>query len=118
MIAQRIRAFLRELFGSRLVARLEEDLLRLRADYDQRLNERDETIADLREQLTQARGKLDTYETVLIPISSPYGSLLNPRPRETFHQDIEPPVGSWQRVQMEWDRQQKEEAERETVQET
>lgn len=107
-IAQKIRQFLRDLLGSRLVARLEEDLLRLRADYDARLNERDETIADLRDQLAQLRAKLDTYEVVLLPLTSPVGNLFNPKPRTQTLDSVIEPEGSWARTQREWYAQQNE----------
>jgi hypothetical protein len=108
-LAQRIRSFFHDLFGSRLLQRLEYDLLDIRTAYEQRLNERDETIADLREQLSQVRGKLEVYETVLLPISSSVGKLFSPKPAATFETVIGPTPGSWAAVQQDWYAQQEAE---------
>ena len=107
-----IRQFLRELFGSQLNARLEEDLLRLRADYDTRLLERDQVIAEQRERLARQDAKLAEWEMVLIPLVSPVGSLLKPkRERPPFESISEPDPNSWPEIQRSW--YLKQEAEKE-----
>lgn len=112
--AVRVREWLREMFGSRLVQRLEYDLLDLRNDYEHRLNDRDDTIADLRSQLVGARAKLETFETILIPLTSPAGNLFKPRrDTATFEALSEPSPGSWPWVQAEWAKKMAEEEERE-----
>lgn len=104
-----LRLALRELFGSRLAAQLEEDLMRLRADSGERLHEREIVIADLREQLAQANAKIERYELVIIPIASPVGALFSPkRPVPTFPSSTEPIPSSWHAIQAEYEREQDE----------
>jgi hypothetical protein len=112
-LAQKIRRMFTDLFGSRYVNMLEMVNMQLRLDYEQRLNERDETITDLREQLAQVRGKLEVFETVLLPISSPVGKLFAPKREPTFETVIGPTPGSWQDVQAKWYAQQEAEAAKE-----
>lgn len=98
-IGYQIREFFRQLIGSRVASLLEEQLIRQRQDYDQRLNERDEVIAGLRQELVEARGKLDRYELALIPLVSPVGTLLNPpRKPPTFEPVLDTPQ-SWAEIQ-------------------
>ena len=110
MIAQRVRQFFRDLFGSRLIQRLELDLLELREDYDHRLTEKQEVIDALRVDLAQARAKLELWETVIIPVASPVANLLHPKPKQTFETVAGPEPGSWAAIQEKWYRQQAEEA--------
>lgn len=117
MTALQIRKFFHDLFSSGLVDRLEEDLMRLRNDCELRVRDKEEVIADLRQQLAQARTKLDTYELVLLPITSPAGSLFKPKtPPPTFEPLSEP--SSWQSVQDAYYAQQEKDAEAERAQET
>ena len=69
-----IRTFLRELFGSRLVERLEADLLTFRNDYEARLHDKDVIIATLREEKAQLSNKIAMLEVVVMPRSSREGS--------------------------------------------
>lgn len=99
MTGYRVREFFRQLIGSRVASLLEEQLVRQRQDYDQRLNERDEVIAGLKQELVEARGKLDRYELALIPLVSPVGNLLNPpRKPPTFEPVLDTPQ-SWAEIQ-------------------
>lgn len=117
MTALEIRQFFHDLFSSKLVDRLEEDLMRLRNDCDLRIRDKDDVITDLRQQLAQARLKLDTYEMVLLPLSSPAGSLFKEkRPVPTFEPISEP--SSWQSIQSSWYAKQEQEAEAERTKET
>ena len=107
-LGMKIRMWLRDLFGSRLNAHLEEELMRLRADFETRLQERDRLISDLREEKAQLTAKLDRYEMVIIPMTS--GSLLSPRKplvtldeKETGTDSL---VGHWQAIQRNHDREQ------------
>jgi hypothetical protein len=112
--AQRIRAFFKDLFGSRLISRLEQDLLDVRSDFEHRLNDKDDVIANLRSELQAARLKIETLETVIIPVVSPVGNLFKPKPdTRTFEKLSGPEEGSWAWVQAEWAKKQKEEAEQE-----
>ena len=112
-LAQRIRSFFHDLFGSRLVNSLELQLLQLRSDYERRLEERDQTISDLRADLAQVKMKLEGYELVLLPLASPVGKLFAPKREPTFETVIGPTPGSWQDVQAKWYAQQEAEAAKE-----
>jgi len=98
----KIRQFVHDLFGSRLVQQLENDLANLRNDYDRRLQERDETVADLRSQLATTRTKLELYENVLIPLTSPAANLLKPKREVPFELISEPNPNSWAGIQAAW----------------
>ena len=107
-LGMKIRMWLRDLFGSRLNAHLEEELMRLRADFETRLQERDRLISDLREEKAQLTAKVDRYEMVIIPMTS--GSLLSQRKplvtldeKETGTDSL---VGHWQAIQRNHDREQ------------
>jgi hypothetical protein len=109
-MGSKIRQFLRELFGSRVSALLEEEVMRVRSDYESRLNDKDVVIADLRERVAALSSKLETWELVLIPLKSPVGNLLSPRPKPVF----EPPIESgWASIRADWERRQQEEIEQE-----
>jgi uncharacterized protein YeeX (DUF496 family) len=70
----RIRQFFRELFGSRLVERLEEDLMRLRQDFEDRTQEHKIIVASLREEKQMLLSKIATYEAVIMPHTSRVGA--------------------------------------------
>lgn len=110
-IAEKIRSFFRQLFGSRLVATLELRVLEVQQECERRVADKDDVIADLRSQLASLRAKLETYETIIIPVVSPVGNLFKPKPDpQTFEKLSGPEPGTWQWVQAEWDRKQREEA--------
>src|ERR1035437_8644523 len=73
-LAKNIRQFFRDLLGSRLTAHLEIEMLRLRTDFEQRLMEKDVTIAGLREEKQMLLSKVATYENVIMPHSSRAGA--------------------------------------------
>jgi hypothetical protein len=111
-LATTIRQFLRDLLGSRLTSHLEDELMRLRSDYETRLLERERTISDLREQLSSLSSKVDRYELVLLPLSSPIGSLFSPKKSSAspnLQATTEPPPTRWEEIQADWERQQAEE---------
>lgn len=96
MIALSIRTFLSTLFGSRLASRAEDELLRARADHERYETTLSITIAEQKEEIAQLKGKLERYELVLIPLTSPVGNLLAPkRPAPTFEPLSEPAPGGW-----------------------
>ncbi len=107
----KIRTFLRNLFGSRLNAHLEEELLRLRSDYETRLMDRERTIAELREQAAQLSSKVDRYELVLLPLASPLGNFFAPKKDRTPKVPLEVPTAkTWPEIQLDWEKQQELEA--------
>jgi len=69
-----IRQFLQELFGSRLTAHLEEEMLRLRNDYETRLHDKDIIIASLREEKAMLSSKINVYEMTIMPHASRAGA--------------------------------------------
>ncbi len=69
-----IRQFFRDLFGSRLVERLETDLLNLQNSLDRQLHDRDLVIADLRGQKSQLEGKISLLEMAVMPRSTREGA--------------------------------------------
>lgn len=125
--ARSIRKFFRELFGSRLVERLEEDLLRLRNDMDQRLLDKDEIITNLRAEKTEMQGKIILYERSIMPTSSRAGAdiVARQKPKQpNWSADFKqpPPVKTrWQLVQEEHDKRlaaEEEEEKSKTVEQT
>lgn len=139
MTGQGIRKFFRDLFGSRVVetlniqiemmrndhalrlaekeilqARLEEDLLRLRGDFEARLKDRDDIIVDLRANIAALQGKVFLYETTIMPHSSRMGAEIvsGGKPRKpSFAADFTPPnvKTRWQAVQEEHEAQMEKE---------
>jgi hypothetical protein len=110
-VGSKIRLFFRNLFGSRLADHMETEMMRLRADYETRLQERERTISDLREEVTQLKGKVDRYEMVLLPLASPMGGFFNPKPKEkvVFQEQTDKNVSSWAEYQAEYYNEQAKE---------
>ncbi len=77
-----IRTFFRELFGSRLVELLETQLLHVRQDFERRLQDKDQVIADLRAEKALMLGRMVIYENTIMPMASRAGaqvvSAINP----------------------------------------
>jgi hypothetical protein len=120
-----IRAFFRELFGSRLLATLETDLLRLRQDYDERLQEKERIIESLREEKAFLTGKISLYETTLMPLSSRAGAEIvkAARPVKPTFPDFDfnsiPPITTrWNAVQAEHEKEIEAEIEAEQAKAT
>ena len=61
-LAQKIRQFVRDLLGSRLVEHLEAQLFLQQSLYESRLNERDQEIARLRQEALRLTAKFEEYE--------------------------------------------------------
>lgn len=61
-LASKIRQWLRDLFGSRLVEHLEEEKFRQQRVYEERLDERDREIARLQGEIARLTTKFDEYE--------------------------------------------------------
>ena len=74
MIGATIRDFFRELFGSRLISNLEVQLIQLRQDYEHRLLDKDQIIADLRTEFALMRGRMSIYENTIMPLASRAGA--------------------------------------------
>ena len=107
--AQRARKFIRDLFGSRLVEHLEAELFRQQSFYEQRLLERDQTIAELRQEALRLQAKFSEYE-----LDPTYFWWLAQRGRTPVpansdsHSFSEVPVSTWQQIQDEWYKRQEE----------
>lgn len=108
-VGQRIREFFQDLFGSRLVVRLEEDLLRLRQDFEERLQDKERVIAELRSEKAALTTKVAMYELTVFPMSSRAGADLvrSTRPAKpsfpSFDFSTPPLKTSWQVMQDEHD---------------
>jgi len=115
-----IREFLHELFGSRLNQRLEEDLLRLRSDFDARLLEKDQIIATLRTDIAVLQAKIVIYENTILPHVSRIGadvvSYQRPRDKKTLEKptwsmaDVPKIQTSWQADKERMEKELREEA--------
>lgn len=98
-----IREFFRGLFGSRLTAHLEEELMRQREDYEARLLEYVHQGAANRERIAQLEAKIEKYEMVLLP--TVYGNLMGSRKPPDFG-DLEPDPNSWAAIKAAHEREQ------------
>jgi hypothetical protein len=109
-----IRQFFRNLFGSRYVEHLEEELMRLRQDQDRVLHDRDVVIASLREEKQQLNAKIIMYENTILPRSSRMGAEVvayqKPKPPSPkFNFAAMPPTKSrWQAYQEQYYKEQEE----------
>ncbi len=117
-----IRQFFRELLGSRLVEQLQNDLLRLRNDYDQRLHDKDVMIASLREEKALLMSKVAMYELTIMPHASRTGAEIvayqkATKPAFNFL-EIPPEKSRWQKVQEEHDAQMAKERDEEASKKT
>jgi hypothetical protein len=109
-VAQKVRRFFRDLFGSRLVDALELRVLEVQQECERRVRDKDDLIFSLRSDLSALRAKMETYETILLPLASPAGNLFKPKPDpKTFERLSGPEPGSWAWVQSEWNRKQADE---------
>lgn len=130
-IAAAIRTFLDDLFYSRLTLQLTQEMnilrdelytvrnkhteelekqdsrakeaeLRLRTDYDYRLQDKDAVIAELRSEKSQMQAKMTEYELTLMPRSSKAGSdyvrthVKPEKPNFGFDFSAPPPISRWQ----------------------
>jgi hypothetical protein len=106
-----IRIFFRDLFGSRLVERLEEDLILMRQDFAARLQDKETVIATLREDKQQLLSKVALYELTIMPRSSVQGAEVVGYQKPTkpaFSKEMfnsPPPITPWRKVQMEHEAQ-------------
>jgi hypothetical protein len=108
-LAKSIRQFFRDLLGSRLTAHLEIEMLRLRTDFEQRLMEKDLSIATLREEKNLLMSKVTMYELTIMPHASRVGAEVvayqKPTKPAFSFMDIPAPKSRWQQVQDDHDAQ-------------
>jgi len=113
-IAQTIRQFFRDLFGSRLVDTLELRILEIQQETERRIGDKDRMIDMLQSDLANLRVKMESYETIILPIVSPVGNLFKPKPEpRTLERLSGPEPGTWAFTQMKWNEQMAAEAEAE-----
>jgi len=112
-----IRQFLRELFGSRLVERLELDLINLRNDMDRQLHDKDVMISSLREEKAMLNSKILVYENTVMARSSRMGAEVvayqkpaPPKPNFSFF-DMPPTKSRWQVFQEQHEEEMRKELE-------
>jgi len=115
----RIRQFFKELFGSRYVEHLENEIAILRQDHDRTLQDRDHLIAALREEKAMLNSKIVIYENTVMSHSSRMGAEViayqkpkPPSPKFNFT-SIPPTKSRWQVVQEEHEEQLRKELEAE-----
>lgn len=123
-MGEKIRLFFRGLFGSRLAEHLEEELtllrdyemVTMRADFQARLQDKEQVIAELRSEKAALSGKISIYEVKLMTYSSKAGAevaaQMNPQPKKkpSFAEFIAgQPKTRWQLEQEEWDKKMDEE---------
>jgi hypothetical protein len=113
----RIRQFLRELFGSRYAAHLEEEIMRIRQDHDRTLHDRDLQISALREEKQLLQSKIVVYENTVMAHSSRMGAevISSQKPTPTkpnfSFADIPPTKSRWEQFQDNYYAQQAKEIE-------
>jgi hypothetical protein len=90
-----IRQFFRSLFGSRVSEILETSILQLRQDTEQRIQEKNEVIASLREEKAQLVAELTLYR---LRAGLPTASQLSAKKQPSFLFDT-PQKTSWQLAQ-------------------
>ena len=112
-----VRQFFRDLFGSRLIERLELDLVTLRNDFEQRLQDQALLIATLREEKQLLMSKVTTYEMTIMPHASRAGAEVvayqKPNKPNFSFTEIPAPKSRWQVVQEEHEAQMRKELEEE-----
>ena len=102
MTAKGIRQFFQDLFGSRYIEQLEEDLARLREDFEQRLKDKSDVIATLRGEKASLEAKIVIYENTILPHISRIGAdvVATRKPKldkpSWAAADIPPMKSSWQ----------------------
>src|ERR1700676_1315866 len=108
-----VRQFFRDLFGSRLVERLELDLVNLRNDFEQRLQDQALLIATLREEKQLLMSKTAVYEMTLMPHASRAGAEVvayqKPNKPTFSYAEIPAPKSRWQVVQDQHEEQMRKE---------
>ena len=73
-MGSKIRQFFRDLLGSRVTASLELQLLQLRQDFESRLQDKDQIIAELRTERSIMQGRMLVYENTIMPLASRAGA--------------------------------------------
>jgi hypothetical protein len=108
--SEQLRQAWDDLFYSALVSRLEEDLLRVRQDFEARIQEYQNIVADLRGEKAALTAKLSIFEFSLQQKVGIDPSQKNPR-KPSFATFEEPrPMTRWQVVQQEHEKQLEKEA--------
>lgn len=98
-----IRRFFRELFGSRIVEHLETEMIQLRQDFEQRVQDKDRELATLKEEKALLMSKITVYEMTIMPHSSRSGAEIvayqkPKKPNFNFIESI-PTKSRWQQFQ-------------------
>lgn len=115
-IGKNIRQFLRDMFGSRLSEHMEIELLRLRQDFDVRVQEYKNLVADLRAEKSLLNAKVQLYEMNVHARVGIDPTRVRPE-KPNFANFTSPPVmTSWQKTVMEHEVQLEKEAREEAAQ--
>jgi hypothetical protein len=110
-MGSKIRKFFVDLFGSRVIASLELQLIQLRQDFEQRLLDQGQIIADLRADKAVMQGRMMIYENTIMPLASRAGAQvvaasnpLKPKPHFPAEMMVDRPKTKWELVQEEHDK--------------
>lgn len=104
-LAENIRNFWDDLFYSKLVDRLETDLLVARSDAQQLRQDKDEVIAALREERAQYVSKIAMYEVGILQRVGIDPSIKAPMKPSFANFESPVPMSSWQKVVAEHEAQ-------------
>jgi hypothetical protein len=115
-----IRRFLKELFGSRYLEHLENEIAILRQDHDRALHDRDILVAALREEKQHLMSKIAVYELSIMPRASRAGAEVvayqkpsTPSKPKFDSFEMPPTKSRWQVVQEQHEEQMRKEIEEE-----
>ena len=104
-IGKELRKLLRDLFGSRLSEHMEVELLRLRQDFDARIQDYKSVIADLRAEKALLQAKVGMYELNINQRVGIDPTRKRPEKPSFANFNSPPAMSSWQKEVAEHDAQ-------------
>ena len=116
-IALTIRDFLSNLFGSRLAMERQNELFRSRDDLEARIFDKEQIIAEYQARIADLQAKVDRYELIIIPLTSPLGGAFSTKRERQPFEPITDTASSWDAVQAEYYRKEAEAAAEEATKE-
>ena len=116
-IALTVRDFLADLFGSRLAMERQNELFRSRDDLEARIFDKEQIIAEYQARIADLQAKVDRYELIIIPLTSPLGGAFSTKRERQPFEPITDTASSWDAVQAEYYRKEAEAAAEEATKE-
>jgi outer membrane protein TolC len=104
-LAHKVREFFRDLFGSKLIQRLEMDLLMARSDLQQLRQDKDEVIAELRSEKAQLMATVALYQVSINQRVGIDPTRKRPEKPSFANFNSPPAMSSWQKEVAEHDAQ-------------